>query len=83
MPLRDVILKEIRRIAVEHKKKLGPLDDAAPLLSLGLDSLCLAVLIVRLEETLEVDPFSGDVDVEIPNTLGELVRIYEAAAPQR
>jgi acyl carrier protein len=79
MPLRATILDEIRHIAVEHKKMLGPLEDEAPLLSIGLDSLGLAVLIVRLEETLKVDPFSGDDEVEFPNTLGELIRTYEVA----
>jgi acyl carrier protein len=78
-PLRAIILDEIRHIAVEHNKMLGSLEDEAPLLSIGLDSLGLAVLIVRLEETLKVDPFSGDDEVEFPNTLGELVRTYEVA----
>jgi acyl carrier protein len=77
--LRDLILDEIRRVAQEHKKTLGPLEDSAPLLSTGLDSLCFAVLVVRLEETLKVDPFSGDDEVEFPTALGELIRIYESA----
>lgn len=81
MPLRVFILDEVRRIAIEHKKMLVPLDDEAPLLSIGLDSLCLAVLVVRLEETLGVDPFSGDNAVEFPYTLGDLIRTYEVAAP--
>jgi hypothetical protein len=79
MPLRAVVLDEIRHIAVEHKRALVPLEDGAPLLSIGLDSLGLAVLIIRLEEKLKVDPFSGDEEVEFPNTLGELIRTYEVA----
>ena len=81
MRVRAAILNEIQRIAIEHKKLLAPIDDAAPLLSMGLDSLCLAVLVVRLEETLGVDPFSSDNDVEFPYTLGDLIRTYEVAAP--
>jgi acyl carrier protein len=80
MSLRDLILDQIRIIAKEHKKTLGPLEDGTPLLSTGLDSLCFAVLVVRLEETLKVEPFSDD-EIEFPTTLGELIRIYEYAAP--
>jgi len=81
MRVRAAVLDEIRRIGAEHKKTLGPLEDEAPLLSVGLDSLALAVLIVRLEERLGVDPFSGDSEIEFPYTLGELIRTYEVAAP--
>ena len=81
MHVRAVILNEIQQIASEHRKMLADLDDAAPLLSIGLDSLCLAVLVVRLEDTLGVDPFSSDSDVEFPYTLGDLIRTYELAAP--
>jgi acyl carrier protein len=80
--LRAIILDEIRRIAAEHKRTLAPLEDAAPLLSVGLDSLCLAVLIVRLDEALKIDPFSGDSEVEFPYTLGDLIRAYEVAASE-
>jgi acyl carrier protein len=80
MRVRAIILHEIKRIAIEHKKLLAPMDDAAQLLSMGLDSLCLAVLVVRLEETLGVDPFSSDTEVEFPYTLGDLIRTYEIAA---
>jgi len=82
MPLRALILDEMRRIAVEHKRTLAALEDEAPLLSIGMDSLCLAVLVVRLEETLKVDPFSGDDEVEFPITLGDLIRTYEVAVSQ-
>lgn len=81
MGVRDVIFDEIRRVAAEQKRTLGPLEDAEPLLSIGLDSLCLAVLIVRLEETLGVDPFSSNDQIEFPYTLGDLIRTYEVAAP--
>ena len=76
---RTIIFGEIQRIALEQKRTLGALEDAEPLLSLGLDSLGLAVLVVRLEETLGVDPFSGGDEVDFPDTLGDLVRTYEVA----
>ena len=80
MPLRAIILDEIRHIAVEHKKLLGPLEDEAPLLSIGLDLLGLAVLIVRLEETLKIDPFSGDDEVEFPGHARRADLTYEGGS---
>ena len=46
----------------------------------GLDSLCFAVLIARLEDRLGVDPFSTSDAIEFPVTLGDFVRVYENAA---
>ena len=47
--------------------------------TLGLDSLDLAVVVVRLEQRLGVDPFrSGRPAVA---TFGELVSVYEQALP--
>jgi acyl carrier protein len=81
MSLRTTILDEIQRVANEHNKKLADLEDEAPLLSLGLDSLCFAILVFRLQEILEVDPFNADGDVQFPSTLGELIQAYEEATP--
>ena len=58
MSVHDAIIAEMRRIAVEQKKTLGPLDDDASLMTCGLDSLGFAVLVARLEEQLGTDPFS-------------------------
>ena len=46
------------------------------LLDLGLDSLCLAVIVVRLEIRLGKDPFSEGADVALPATFGEFVGLY-------
>jgi acyl carrier protein len=46
----------------------------------GLDSLCFAVLVARLEDQLGVDPFSTSDDISFPVTLGDFVRVYENAA---
>jgi acyl carrier protein len=79
MSLRTTILDEIQRVANEHKKKLADLEDEAPLLSLGIDSLCFAILVFRLEEILKVDPFNESTDVQFPSTLGEFIQTYEEA----
>jgi len=55
------------------------LDDTAPLLTLGLDSLGFAILVARLEEKLGRDPFSVSDEIEFPVTVGDLVRLYEYA----
>lgn len=79
MSTRSVVLEEIQTVAVEQKKVLAPLDDAAPLLTLGLDSLGFAILVARLEEKFGNDPFSASDEVEFPVTVGDLVRLYEHA----
>lgn len=79
MTVRDTILAEMKRIAAEQKKTLGPLDDDASLMTCGLDSLGFAVLVARLEEQLGTDPFSEADDVALPVTIGDLVAFYERA----
>jgi acyl carrier protein len=56
------------------------LNDDLPLVDSGLDSLCFAVVVVRLENVVGVDPFSTDEDVRFPVTFGDFVRFYEHAA---
>ena len=80
MSVRLTIVTEIEKIAVEQNKTLAPLSDDVVLLDIGFDSLCFAILIARLEETLESDPFSESDDGTIPLTLGDFVRAYENAA---
>jgi hypothetical protein len=45
----------------------------------GLDSLAIAILVARLEEVLEVDPFTDSDDVAYPVTLGDFIKFYENA----
>jgi acyl carrier protein len=80
MSIRLTIWNQIEQVASEHQKSLVPLNDNIPLFNLGLDSLCFAVLVARLEDTLGVDPFTTDDDVTFPVTLGEFVKFYEDAA---
>ena len=79
MSVRATILDEMRRVAAEQKKALASLDGDAPLLTIGVDSLCFAILVARLEETLRVDPFGASDEVALPVTVGDLVQFYEHA----
>ena len=47
------------------------------LLDSGLDSLCFAIVVAKLEDELGVDPFTASEDVLFPVTLGEFVKFYE------
>ena len=81
MSTRTTIIDAMRRVAEEQHRTLGPLTDDALLLTVGLDSLCFAILVARLEEALNVDPFGASDEVELPVTVGDLVRFYEEAMP--
>ena len=83
MSLRTTVISEIEQIATENKKRLAPLTDDLVLLDSGLDSLAIAILVARLEETLGFDPFSESDDVFYPVTLGDFIRFYENAAASR
>jgi acyl carrier protein len=78
--VRLTIIAEIKKVAEEQNKKLVPLSDGLVLQDFGFDSLCFAILIARLEDTLGSDPFSESDDITIPVTLGDFVRAYENAA---
>lgn len=79
MSVRAVILEEMQRVATEQQKVLAPLDDDAPLLTIGLDSLCFAILVARLEEKLGTDPFGASEEVTLPVTVGDFIHFYEHA----
>ncbi len=80
MNVRTQIAAEFNRVACESGKQLAPLTDDLELLDSGLDSLCFAVVVVRLEQTLGVDPFSSSEDALFPSTFGEFVNFYENAS---
>ena len=52
------------------------LNDNTVLLDSGLDSLGFAILVARLEEELEFDPFAELEEAIYPTTFGEFVSIY-------
>jgi acyl carrier protein len=70
----------MRKVADEQSKTLGTLADDTVLLDSGLDSLCFAVLVARLEDKLGLDPFTAADDIAFPVTLGDFVKVYEHAA---
>ena len=78
-PIRLTITSQIKEIAEAQHKRLAPLMDDLILLESGLDSLCFAILVARLEDELGCDPFTASDDVQFPVTLGDFVRLYENA----
>jgi acyl carrier protein len=80
MTLHAAILAQIIQVAKQQKKTLLPLTDDLPLLESGLDSLCIAVLVATLDDTLGLDPFAGDDEISFPVTVGDFIRLYENAA---
>lgn len=79
MSARLMIVEAIEQVAKEQGKKLRPLTDDMELMESGLDSLCFAILVARLEDAFGFDPFTDSDDVEFPVTLGEFLAIYENA----
>ncbi len=79
MTIRSSVIAQISQVAAEHGKRTAPLTDDLPLLDSGLDSLCLAVIVARLEEELGVDPFSTANDAPFPVTIGDVIALYEGA----
>ena len=80
MDVRSEITANFVQVAREHDRRLASLTDDLELFDSGLDSLCFAIIVSRLEESLGVDPFTTSEDAVLPVTFGELVRFYENAA---
>jgi len=80
MTVRHTIISEFEQIARQQAKKLATLSDNLVLLDSGLDSLCFAIIVARLEDTLGFDPFNSEEEVDFPVTLGDFIRFYENAA---
>jgi acyl carrier protein len=80
MSVKATVISQVRQIAEDDNKTLPPLTDDLVLLDSGLDSLAIAVLVARLEETLGLDPFTDSDEMDYPVTLGDFIRLYEHAA---
>ena len=78
--VRSAVISQIQQIAEESEKTLPPLTDDLALLNSGLDSLTIAILVTRLEDTLGLDPFTESDEISYPVTLGDFIRFYENAA---
>ncbi len=83
MSLRTEVVTLFNEVAEEHGKLLVPLSNETPLLNSGLDSLCLAVIVARLEDSFGFDPFSSNEDAAFPVTIGDFIKLYEDAAESR
>jgi hypothetical protein len=71
-PLIEAVFSEI---AATQGRTLAPLTDPLELLNSGLDSLCFAIILERLEDELGKDPFADDVD--FPETFGAFLALYD------
>jgi acyl carrier protein len=80
MDVRSEITAQFKQVAQEQDRRLAPLTDNLELLNSGLDSLCFAIIVARLESLLGVDPFSDSEDARFPVTFGDFVNFYEHAA---
>jgi len=80
MTIRSTILVNIQKIAAAYERDIASLNDDVALFDSGLDSLCFAVLVVRLEDELGLDPLSSVA--KFPVTIGDLIKLYENSAKQ-
>ena len=80
MTIQSLIFEQFEEVARDQNKSLQALNDDLPLLESGLDSLCFAIIVARLEDELGVDPFTAAEDVFFPVTLGDFIKLYQDAA---
>ena len=80
MTIRSTILVNIQKIAAAYERDIASLNDDVALFDSGLDSLCFAVLVVRLEDELGLHPLSSIA--RFPVTLGDFIKLYENSAKQ-
>jgi len=80
MNVKSEVEAQFKEVAEQQDIRLAPLTDDLALFDTGLDSLGFALVVVRLEAALGVDPFSAEDDVAFPVTFGDFVGYYENAA---
>jgi hypothetical protein len=79
MDIKTEIIAQFNRVAQEQNKRLSPLTEDLALHDSGLDSMCFAIVVSRLENSLGLDPFSEDENARFPVTFGEFTKFYENA----
>jgi acyl carrier protein len=79
MSIESIVRSEFEQVAREQEKVLTALSNDTVLLDSGLDSLCFAIIVARLEDRLGVDPFTAAEDVYFPVTLGDFIKFYQDA----
>jgi len=75
--IRSEIAALFVQVAADQKRKLAPLTDDLNLLESGLDSLCFALIVARLEDSVGFDPFDSYQEIRFPVNFGDFVRLYE------
>lgn len=80
MSIRSAVVSHFEEVASAQHRKLARLTDDLKLVDSGLDSLSLALIVARLEDTLGVDPFDSVSTAEFPVTFGDFVSLYERRA---
>ena len=80
MSIRAVVIATIEAVAKEQSRVLAPMTDDLLLIESGLNSLCLAVIVAKLEDELGIDPFSDASAEGFPTTIGDFVSSYEHAS---
>ena len=79
--MKEKIVAIIGEIAAEYGwRVIDDWQEDSVLLESGLDSLGFAILVARLEEELEYDPFTMMDEPVYPRTLGEFVAVYDRYA---
>jgi len=76
MNARTEIITQFKQVAQEQDLLLAPLTDELELLNSGLDSLSIAIIVARLEDSLGIDPFTASEDTQFPVTFGDFVNLY-------
>ena len=80
MSLRDQIVAIFTEVAASQERTLAPLADGLDLMQAGLDSLCFAIIVARLEDELGLDPFSTSDEAHFPATFGGFVALYQTVS---
>ena len=76
MQNRSIVVSVVEEVAREQNKSMPPLSDDLRLVDSGLDSLCFAVIVARLEDRLGIDPLSTANEAQFPVTLGDFITLY-------
>ena len=79
MDVKAEVIVQFKRVAEEQGMQLAPLTDELALFDIGLDSLCFAIVVVRLEHAFGVDPFNSN-HLSFPVTFGDFIGRYQNAA---
>jgi hypothetical protein len=80
MSVRLTVLSVMEEVAAEQQRALEPLGDDTLLARSGLDSLCFALVVARIEDALGFEPFTASEVAYFPVTFSDFVSLYEHVA---